>query len=201
MPPSPDPEVITYRNIPEGCGGTFSLTTPIGTRYCQTCVGLFIPISANQCYVAHINATVRIGTSYSFLRVVQGDEGPRLEDKVLPSLEFAASEGGWDLDCIDPEGITIICPRPDSPLVGHFVINAIAAFFGGKVGHQSVRRGCHGFVFDPSSGRTLMLPSEGFSSVDLLQQEWAQEVEDRPYRFVVLKEESAEDDWAPEVTR
>ena len=46
-----------------------------------------------------------------------------------------------------------------------------------------------------------MLPSEGFSSVDLLQQEWAQEVEDRPYRFVVLKEESAEDDWAPEVTR
>lgn len=132
---------------------------------------------------------------------MQDDEGSRLEEKVLARLKVIASQERWDPQDVDASKVIVVCPRPDAPFVGWYVVNGISAFFGGRVGHEDVVRGCHGFVVDPERGKRYFLPSEGFTLSDSLEEQWVQEVGDRPYRFLVEELKSARDEWAPEVTR
>lgn len=195
-------KTIKYRHIREKYGGTFSnyaLTSPIGTRNCLTCVGVYFPVSDQECFVAHINAAVipedyldykdEYGNNYMTPRDCESaEEEEGIRNMVSEKLKQAAKAGGWKATGVDRTGVIVVCSEYDGEAkVGKVVVQAIRNFLG--MGDElKVHDQCHGFVVDVSGGPPLLLEEKDFPGViDMLDEDvdgvWEQLVNGEVLRF------------------
>ncbi|KAL5428588.1 hypothetical protein PMIN04_000733 [Paraphaeosphaeria minitans] len=130
-----------FRNIPQGAGGTFALTLPtvIGTTACNTCLGLYVPLTPNRCFIAHFNLEPQPDDG--------GDREQELENYevgnacyravVMITKEFlgdAQWKGCWGVLTKEMRtGLRMVCPVSGvvgTKYVGDAVAEGVREFFG-----------------------------------------------------------------------
>lgn len=156
-----------YYKIAEGNGGIFTLpisanTTDsvfaIGTMGCQNCVGVYIPLSDDKCFAAHIYACREESDSEGELQnfgewIPEGKQGEWLTEKIGNLLEAEVGEhlpsqeklNRWAGNAI------VVCPRlreEDQDAVGTYILRGLQDFF--KI--PLTAKAAHGFGVNHSTG-------------------------------------------------
>ncbi|KAK4506325.1 hypothetical protein PRZ48_000055 [Zasmidium cellare] len=133
----------TYISIPESRGLTHTLTPTnpnIGTSDLITCVGVYLPISATRCFVAHINAYFDKPEAKSEFekRWTTTEQGAQIREEVLRRLREHSQREGWSARDVVESGrkVVVMCPcykdgKQGLRLSGVFVVEAIREFVGG----------------------------------------------------------------------
>ncbi|KAK3066687.1 hypothetical protein LTR53_016864 [Teratosphaeriaceae sp. CCFEE 6253] len=122
-PPTPQ----EFRWIPEGKGGTFTLdptsdtpreTLPhFGTYDCHTCVGLYLPLDARRCCVAHINCTLVVRHGWNgdgpWTWIVDSEaDATQIRERVKGLLTAESRRAGWgEVSAEAKAGLVLVCPK------------------------------------------------------------------------------------------
>ncbi|KAL5372104.1 hypothetical protein DPSP01_013750 [Paraphaeosphaeria sporulosa] len=173
-----------FRNVPQGAGGTFALRFPtvIGTTACNTCLGLYVPLTTNKCFVAHFNIEPQPDDG--------GDREQELDDYEVGAACYRAvvsitkeflNDAQWK-GCWGPltkemrKGLRMVCPHAglaDTTHVGDAVAEGVTEFFG-----MTQRRRGEGELVPRSVENMLVRYTQGkapqviFSSAEELRNEW-----------------------------
>lgn len=95
---------ITYRYVETGHGGTFSFNESgtsqekvfnIGTTELETCTAVYLPISSQRCFFAHINAYTTSSHTVEGMR-----HGQIIADEVLKLLQRHSQAHGWSAQTV-----------------------------------------------------------------------------------------------------
>lgn len=139
-----------FRCVTQGHGATFTFdnldggstdkSNLVGTTNCLTCVGVYLPISRQRCFVAHINAYVTESDERVKSQQMTFAEGSKIKNRVVAKLHRHAASQDWHcnnvVDALEGTKMTmravIICrymdDRPDRP--GRYVLDALEHFTG-----------------------------------------------------------------------
>lgn len=137
------PQPFAY--VKEGFGATINFDQGhssrtkywVGTLNCISCVGIYLPIDANRCFVAHINAFVRQPNGEeSFSIAPNTDRSDFIQDQIFERLTKHAGNKWTARDVADYVNSTnaepiIICPFLDGESTGEYVIRGLETFFKG----------------------------------------------------------------------
>lgn len=198
-----------YYHVEESHGGTYTIEPSrpvprIGTTGCHSCVGIYLPISSSKCFVAHIDAFVKVYNSFvpgGATRRSNGlrrNEGEAITKDVRNKLEVTSKRNGWSADdvvrCMNEGGkkTFVVCPHPE--VVGAqpwpHVIKGVEDFLGGRVDLASLcRRDAMGFVVNHVDGNV--------DFIDATDAGWKREGE--KYEHIATAMEDKE--WTVEFSR
>lgn len=152
----------TYYQIPEGSGDVFTfpiqgINTNACTINCENCVGVYIPLSDNKCFAAHIYTWIdpadQQAPEHDFEEwVPEGDKGKRLTEKIVALLEQRVRQHMPSKEELSRRAhdAVVVCPRSQEEsedAVGTYVIDGLQQFFGIPLSCKSA----HGFVVEHST--------------------------------------------------
>lgn len=160
----------SYLHLLQGQGGIFCLpfeadTTKIGTGGCRMCVCVYIPISSDTCFAAHIDSHVSYASDGGEPRnvdwILKDDaEGQALKEFTKAILHDTLPEFATGEKNIERGQAIVICPcrklfleGVQHKATGFYVVEAINEFF--KLESQvtdQVTETAHGFAVDHPSG-------------------------------------------------
>lgn len=202
------PAKIEYRYVDQDHGGTFCVDEQsvkederipyIGTYDLVNCVGVYLPIDARRCFVAHIDAYVGIGGG----EVAHNDPAAiQIEEIVLERLTAHSKANNWEaedvIDCLKtPNGPKPILASPHLGKGGaaYAVLKAIQRFLGSDTDLTKFKyQGLTGFVVNHKSGE---LDRFGFGR-DFGNREWQREGS----KFSRVKAIGQTRDWEVSVER
>ncbi|KAK4498627.1 hypothetical protein PRZ48_009137 [Zasmidium cellare] len=136
---------IVYRFVDMGRGGTFRVDEHgtaqeqiplLGTTDCMSCTGVYLPIDTHRCFLAHINAQIKLEQGS---KAAPGSaKEQEIEDEVLKRLQDHSTAEGWSARdvCIyvKTPGVVqkpvVACPDMKRGCVGYPVLQAIKRFLG-----------------------------------------------------------------------
>lgn len=188
-------ETLHYRCIDPDYGGTYThrprsksdkdkhipeILPAIGTYKCITCVGVYFKLSANTCFVAHINVTYIRNSGRATddekdsidHRILTPSEGTSVYREMIRRFETKSSREFWP-DVEQITNIIFVCPYLHHPLTGETlsgtcVIRAIRDFF--KQPDLPVDSDSEGFVVTHETGEVVRFPfSELGAESDMLR--------------------------------
>lgn len=175
-----------FLHIGQGQGGSLTLPfksmtpplTTIGTHGCRTCVCVYIPISADRCFIAHIDAHVDYvdGDTGWMPTQAQGLALKEFTKKVLTDRVPELANGDYSAKP-GRSGAIVICPFRELPshgssvpATGLYVVEAINEFFNLKYeGTDTVTKTAHGFVVDHHTGLVKFLEFSGATGDELIR--------------------------------
>ncbi|KAK4506321.1 hypothetical protein PRZ48_000051 [Zasmidium cellare] len=184
---------VKYRHIKPAHGKTFDFTyrplgppqqlTHIGTTDCAISVGIYLSIDGARCFVAHINAFVKVPTPQGWDKCEQDilrEEAISIEKQVFQKLTEVSKRDGWTAeDVVDYSSLTGRNP----------VIVCAEVFTAETRPAQFVARGeSKGFVVDHATGQVDYV----FSSV---------KGRDERRLFEQVEEKSGVEEWEASVWR
>ncbi|KAK7187492.1 hypothetical protein PSPO01_06226 [Paraphaeosphaeria sporulosa] len=151
-----------FRNVPQGAGGTFALRFPtvIGTTACNTCLGLYVPLTTNKCFVAQFNIEPQPDDG--------GDREQELDNYEVEAACYRAVEMR--------KGLRMVCPHAglaDTTHVGDAVAEGVTEFFGmtqrRRGEEELVPRSVENMLVRYTQGKA---PQVIFPSAEELRNEW-----------------------------
>lgn len=135
----------SFYQINTGCGGIFTLPIPgtqasrIGTFGLITCVGIYVPLTYNKSFAAHIFARIDEYGETDQMFVPTKDQGNKLQEKLLQLLEtrlrphMPTTED--EMQTLRDETV-VACPQQfcdEKPTVGWYNVQALQRFFQGQL--------------------------------------------------------------------
>lgn len=161
-----------YRWVAEGTGGIYSFPqdrpSHIGTFDCQTCVGVYFPLSDDTCFCAHINACIDLlpwGLEYTPTPV----QGKGLQNLIVKMLKGTCGSAG---NLKQGREVVVVCPKlfrdkwaSDSSKwvkqVGWYVVEGIREWLAEDVNYPKsfvCDETAQGFVVDHRTGVVAKIP-------------------------------------------
>ncbi|KAF2451557.1 hypothetical protein P171DRAFT_8401 [Karstenula rhodostoma CBS 690.94] len=183
-----------FRNIPQGAGRTFTFPFPttIGTTACNTCLGLYVPLTRNTCFIAHFNFEPQSNTGRTRTQRLKNYEvGPACYRAVVMMTKEFLNDAQWKgcWGALTPNmrrGLRMVCPKAGvtgKTYTGDAMAEGVSEFFG-VTGENAVPRRCGNLLVRYAEGAA---PAVIYSDDAELRRGWEATDEDDNENFAMAE--------------